>query len=347
MSNQISFKYLDSKDYDKWDTYVDHHPEGTFFHLSGWRDVIAEVFSHRPHYLMALRDGLVVGVLPLFEQRSVLFGHTLVSTPFCVYGGPIADDDECRIALETRALEIAQDINVDYVELRYRHPVASSSPWVDHCQHASFHCPIGEGEDQILTSIKRKQRAVIRHSLKNNLTHEVQTNPDECYDIYAESVRNLGTPVFSRSLFRTLQERFGNQCNALVVKDDNGTPVSAVLNFYYKNAVFPYYGGGREVARELKSNDYMYYQLMVESGAAGYQAFDFGRSKIGSGAHAYKKHWGMDERTLNYKVALIKKKELPDLSPNNPKYQLMIKLWRRFPLPISKTIGPAISKFLG
>ncbi len=334
-------------DFVQWDEYVHQHSQGSFFHLSGWITVISQAFKHKHHYLLATKNGNVVGVLPLVEQKSHLFGHALISTPFCVYGGAIADNKIIEHKLEMAAYQLGCELNVDYVELRDREQKTSYAPWVEHCHHATFSCPIAETPEEILTAVKRKQRAVIRHSLKNGLTWENFSNPELCYDIYAESVRNLGTPVFTKKLFILLSEVFREQCETLVIKTAEGKPISSVLSFYYKDEVLPYYGGGTLDARALKSNDYMYYQLMCIAKAKGQLRFDFGRSKNDSGSYKYKKNWGMQEETLHYRIALVKNQDMPNLSPNNPKYKYFISLWQKLPLWLSRIIGPNLSKYLG
>lgn len=347
MTQKLKIRPLNQQDMSAWDDYVDHHPDGSFFHLMGWYHVISAVFNHKPHYMVAECNGKIVGVLPLFEQKSRMFGHALISTPFCVYGGAIADTLELKNQLEHAALELGQSLNVDYVELRDKTPTEDKSPWVTHCRHSTFSSTLAETPEEILTNVKRKQRAVIRHSLANHLSWDSSDNPSVCYDIYAQSVHNLGTPVFNKKLFDALKQAFGERCETLIIRDENREPVSAVLSFYYKETVLPYYGGGTHAARDLKSNDFMYYQLMCLAKERGMKVFDFGRSKVDSGAYHYKKHWGMDEEKLHYRIALVKAKELPNLSPNNPKYRLFIDLWKKMPLGLSRQIGPQISKFLG
>ncbi len=344
---ELEIKRATYSDFPQWDEYVHQHSKGSFFHLSGWIKVIDEVFHHKHHYLIAIQNGSVVGLLPLVEQKSRLFGHALISTPFCVYGGAIADSQYIERKLEDSAYNLGCELNVDFIQLRDREYKESEGPWIEHCHHSTFSCHIEETPETILTSIKRKQRAVIRHSLKNDLHWDNSTNPQLCYDIYAESVRNLGTPVFSDKLFVKLTEIFGEQCETLVIRDGDNNAVSSVLSFFYKNEVLPYYGGGNFSARSLKSNDYMYYQLMCLAKAKGYTKFDFGRSKQGSGSYNYKKNWGMEEEQLHYRIALVKSKEMPNLSPNNPKYRYFISLWQKLPLSVSRLIGPYLSKYLG
>ncbi|MFV0448222.1 MAG: FemAB family XrtA/PEP-CTERM system-associated protein [Vibrio sp.] len=347
IAQQSEIRTATSEDLSLWDAYVHQHPKGSFFHLSGWITVITHVFQHRQRYLIAMQNDQVVGVLPLVEQKSWLFGHALISTPFCVYGGAIADSETIEHQLEAAAYQLGCQLNVDYVELRDRDYKQSQSPWVEHCHHSTFFSPIADTPDEILAAVKRKQRAVIRHSLNNGLDWDNQSNPYLCYDIYAESVRNLGTPVFSKQLFILLTQVFSKQCETLIVRSRDGVPISSVLSFYYKGEVLPYYGGGTADARTLKSNDYMYYQLMCLARNKGQQRFDFGRSKNDSGSYHYKKNWGMQEQPLHYRIALINSREMPNLSPNNPKYRYFISLWQKLPLWLSRVLGPYLSKYLG
>ncbi|MDV7102896.1 FemAB family PEP-CTERM system-associated protein [Vibrio sp. TH_r3] len=347
MIADLKIRKITDQDFANWDKYVDSHVQGSFFHLTGWIEIARSVFGHKHHYLVAESNHGIVGVLPLIEQKSLIFGHALVSTPFCVYGGVVADNDEIRIALEQQAYQLGCSLKVDYVELRDKQEYSIEGPWLSHCHHSTFSCEIEETPEQILTSVKRKQRAVIRHSLKNDLTWSNSDDPKLCYDIYAESVRNLGTPVFSQKLFTTLKSVFSDRCETLIIRDDVGQAVSSVLSFYYKDTVLPYYGGGNRQARDLKSNDYMYYQLMCIAREKGFTSFDFGRSKNDSGSYKYKKHWGMQEDKLHYRIALVQSKERPNLSPNNPKYKLFINLWQKMPLQLSRIVGPMLSKYLG
>src|SRR5947207_11372288 len=114
----IAVRPLAPKECDQWETFVDQCRDATFFHRIGWRDIIEDVFGHRCHYLVAERDGKWTGVLPLAAIRSWLFGHALVSLPFAVYGGPAANDHESARALISAAEKLAQELGVDYLELR-------------------------------------------------------------------------------------------------------------------------------------------------------------------------------------------------------------------------------------
>ena len=90
------------------DEYVQRAVGGTFCHLSGWQRVVERTWGHANHSLLAMRDGQVVGVLPLFHVQSRVFGSMLISSPNAVYGGVVADDQPARLALLQRAKQVAE-----------------------------------------------------------------------------------------------------------------------------------------------------------------------------------------------------------------------------------------------
>ena len=335
---------LEEADHEAWDRFVRAAPDATFFHLSGWRRVIERVCGHRAHYLCARRDGEITGVLPLAEIKSRLFGHSLISTPFCVYGGAVAATPEERAALETHACGLAERLRVDYLELRNLAP--SAGEWGGKDLYVTFRKRIATDDEANLKAVPRKQRAMIRKGIDAGLESRVDRDVDRFYDMYAESVRNLGTPVLAKRFFAALLEEFGEAADILTVTS-NGTPVSSVLSFYFRDEVLPYYGGGTADARDLKANDFMYWELMRHATKRGVTLFDFGRSKLGTGSYSFKTHWGFEPQTLKYQYHLVRAKNVPDLSPMNPKYRAMIATWKRLPVPLTRVLGPLVARYLG
>jgi FemAB-related protein (PEP-CTERM system-associated) len=328
-----------------WDAFVLAHPDGTFFHRSGWAEVLRRAFGHRTHYLIARSGGAVRGVLPLAEIKSMLFGHALVSTPFCVYGGILAADGEAKQALEEHACALARRLGVKYLEMRNRsrqHP-----DWPVKDLYVTFRKPISPESEQNLNAIPRKQRAMVRKAIQRGLQAEIDTSVDRGYDMYSQSVRNLGTPVFSKKYFNVLQDVFREDCEILTVTTSSGNPVASVLSFYFRDEVLPYYGGGTHEARTVAGNDFMYWAVMDRARGLGKTLFDYGRSKRGTGAFDFKSNWGFEPTPLCYEYFLVTAKEMPNLSPTNSKYERFIRAWKRLPVPVTRMVGPHLAKFLG
>lgn len=329
-----------------WDAFVLAHPEGTFFHRSGWADVISQSFGHKTHYLMAMRGSEIRGILPLTEINSRIFGRSLIANAFCVYGGPLCLDQDADEVLDQAAWEIARERNISVLEYRSRTRVRPD--WVvKDGVYVTFRKSLSASNDDNMKAIPRKQRAMVRKALDRGLSGVLDQTSDRFFSMYSESVRNLGTPVFSPKYFKQLMHEFGSDCEIVTIEHE-GQPVSSVMNFYYKGEVNPYYGGGTLAARHLAANDFMYWDVMRRAvDDRGCSLFDFGRSKVGTGAFSFKKNWGFVPEPLNYEFKLASGVEVPDINPLNPKYRLMVATWQRLPLWLANRIGPLVAKDLG
>ena len=344
MSQSIQIKRLTDADCPRWDDFVNAHPAATFFHLADWKKVLERAFKHKTHFLFAESGGEIVGTFSLAHVKSLLFGNALISLPFAVYGGVLAESDEIQQLLEDKACEIAEKYQVDHLEVRNLQP--QRDDWAKKSLHVTFRKEIAADNDENLKNIPRKQRAVVRKGIKSSLVSEIDDNVDRFYALYSESVRNLGTPVFSKKYFKVLKEIFGDQCEVLTITHE-GQPVASVVNFYFRDQVLPYYGGGGMGARKFKANDFMYWEVMRRACDKGLKWFDFGRSKKETGSYSFKKNWGFEPEPLHYEFKLVNSGSVPDLNPLNPKYQFFIKTWKKLPLPVANIVGPHLAKYLG
>lgn len=331
------------------ETFVMGMADGTAFHRPAWLKAIERGTGNRAHMLAAVApSGRIAGLLPLTHMRSWLFGQALVSSGFAVDGGILADDAAVIAALANAAQGMARDRGVGSAELR-----GGPQPGAGWTMHEGSHCgfvrPIAADDEAELLAIPRKHRAELRKALANPALR-VQVGRDEAlvrahYNVYAQSVRNLGTPIFPALLFREVLSAFGEDADILLVIEDD-RPVSAVLTLYHQGRVMPFWGGGIADARRLRSNELMYYRLMSHGRARGMTLFDFGRSKVGSGQAAWKKSFGFDPVPLAY-YHWSASHERRDINPNSARYQRRVELWKKLPLRVANLLGPFISRGLG
>jgi FemAB-related protein (PEP-CTERM system-associated) len=344
MSAEVTVRALEAKDLARWDAYVRSHPDATFFHRAGWKRVIEDAFGHRTHFLLAERGGEIVGVLPLAEINSRLFGHSLGSLPFCAYGGILADHDPAWRALDDAAQVLARQLRVGALE--YRNQAARHDRWPTKDLYVTFRKAIEPEIEANMNAIPRKQRAMVRKGIKAGLVGEIDADTTRFFQAYSASVHRLGTPVFSRKFFRLLKDEFGDDCEVLTITLD-GNVISSVMSFYFRDEVLPYYGGGVAAARAVAGNDFMYWDLMRRACERGLKVFDFGRSKRGTGSFDFKKNWGFEPTPLYYEYFLVADQAVPDINPLNPKYRLFIQVWKKMPRALANAIGPHIVKNLG
>jgi len=324
-----------------WDEYVNRHMAGTPFHLTAWQRVIERAFRFKARHLFIEQDGAIRGVLPLFLISNILQGKTLISTPFAVYGGPCADNEQTANELRAAACRMAENEGVQYLELREQWSI-SHSGFQTKKLYVTFDLELPHSVDQLLRGFPRDTRYMIRKAQKNDLRAVVDPQHFETfYQIYSRSFHHLGTPIFSKRLFEIILEEFGEQCELTTVWQGTKA-LAAVLSFRYRDWILPYFGGSLVESRPLAANNFMYWEVMKRAVEKGVRYFDFGRSKLGSGSYEFKTQWNMRERPLPYQFFLVRRNSMPNFSPANPKFKLSIALWKAMPFELTQKIGPAL-----
>jgi FemAB-related protein (PEP-CTERM system-associated) len=222
----------------RWDEFVMAQPAGTLFHLTAWRDILASSFGYEPLYLWVRESKQVSGVLPLFLVKSLLFGRSLVAMPFGVYGGIIATDEHTGRILMNEAMSLASKLQVRFLEMRGNpygefdvpaHANGSASAWSRKDLYFTFVSEIAPSDEANLARIPRKQRRMVRQGEKHGLKAVFDNSRlSEFYDVYAASVRNLGTPVFGYAYFQNLLAAFGDSCKILLI-EHQGIVVAGVM----------------------------------------------------------------------------------------------------------------------
>ena len=333
----------DNSRIDEWDAYLEQHAEGTIFHLSKWEDAVVQTFGHRSQPLWALQGNTPVGVLPLYLVNT-LKGKALVSVPYAVYGGVVADHPDIARALVEEARVLAVRHKCRYVEMRKRESNDLDLPEVD--LYVNFSKRIPETAEQILESIPRKSRASVRNARKKfKLRSEYTQDLDILHDLYALNVRRLGSPVIPFNFLENLRSQFGEAMEVQHVFFE-GHVVCCVLNFWWRDTVVPYYSGCELEYFFTQCNNFMYCDLMEEALRRGYSYFDFGRSRRDTGPFAFKVNMGFEPQTLHYQYILLGLSEVPKINPANPRFELPRRIWSHLPLALTKIVGPQVLKFI-
>jgi FemAB-related protein (PEP-CTERM system-associated) len=323
-----------------WDRFVLENPRASFFHLVGWKRIIEKTFGHKARYLYCERDGKITGIAPIFECSNWLIGRCFISTPLAAYGGIVALDAESEQALLDHSKRMAQSASAEYLELRYRGGGLLDGFHANQL-YVTFTTPLFSDSDSNLKRLPKDTRYMIRRAEKGGLRIQQGVGQlDAFYELFAQSMHRLGTPVFPRALFRNILDEFPHHTQLMIVHNGSEA-VTGVLSFFFRDTILPYYAGATPEATRLAANNFMYWQLIKWAGEQGFHTFDFGRSKKGTGAFAFKSQWNMNAEPLDYQVFLVKRKTVPNFSPVNPKFQGAIRLWQNLPLPVTKWLGPS------
>jgi FemAB-related protein (PEP-CTERM system-associated) len=340
----VEVSELEPGEQDQWDRFVQSSPSGTLCHLTGWKTVVESALGHRSFSLVARGERGIRGVFPISWVRNKLFGDCLVSMPLGVYGGICADDEDSYFSLLKAGSDLADRLGVQYLEMRNRtEDFPTGLPGRD--LYVTFTQDLAPGPDKLLQGLPRDTRYAVRKSLKAGLDWIEDLSLDEFYEIYAQSVHRLGTPVFSKDLFTRFQAEFPKQWRLFGVRKGK-TAIAGVFCFQFRDQMMPYYGGALAEFYKDSPNNFMYWNLISQSCREGFRVFDFGRSKRGTGAFQFKESWSMEQTALPYRYHLARAKDVPQMSPVDQKFRLPVTVWKKLPFAWTKVLGPRVIRWI-
>ncbi len=336
----------DAHDEAAWEQFVQSRQEACGYHVVAWGGLISRVFGHRVYYLMARdQEEQVRGVLPLVFMKSPLFGCFLTSIPFFNYGGVLFETVDARDALLNTAAEIARGLEATHIELRQT--VSLEIDWQVRSHKVSMRLELPQRYEDLLKAFSSKLRSQVRRGEKEGMTSRLGGLDllDDFYQVFARNMRDLGTPVYDKGFFREILQSFSKGARICAVYL-NDRPVAAGFVIGFRGTLeIPWASSDRRYAR-LAPNMVLYNAVLQYACTEGYQEFDFGRSTLNSGTYRFKEQWGAKPLTLYWYYWLSEGTKPPELNPQNPKYQLAIRMWRHLPVPVTKLVGPAIVKYL-
>lgn len=341
----VTIRAADDSDREDWDSFVHSRDDASFYHLFGWRDFYRDVFGKDTHYLVALSESnRLLGILPLVRQTSLLFGDYMVSLPFFNYGGVISESETVRNELVKAAISIGNDMGLSHIEFRDKRPYEGLPVRQD---KVAMWLDLPDSKDKLAKSLGAKCRSQIKRPKRKNPIiqkggHELL---DDFYRVFSRNMRDLGTPVYAKCMFREILNRFPEQAQIVLIRLRE-RPAAAAFLFHHRNITeIPWASTMREF-NAISVNMLLYWEVLCEAIRHGSLHFDFGRTTIDSGTYRFKKQWGAEPMQLFWHYSLREGKEMPGLSPSSGKFDVAIKVWRRLPLWVTELVGPHIVRNL-
>jgi FemAB-related protein (PEP-CTERM system-associated) len=332
------------QDADRWNAFVATAPDGNFYQRYEWQQVNHQLLGHPALSLMAERDDRVVGVLPLVHVRSRLFGSILSSMPFVNLGGPAAEDPAVEELLVSDACRRAEAMGCDYMEIRTNRALGDL---VAVSTKVSMTVPLDGGADVVWEGFSRKHRKNVRRAQQEDL--EIRSGGmellDPFYHLMERSWRALGTPLYRKDYFAGILERFGSDI-LLFVAYHEGAPVATALNGLFGDTVEGIWAAVDPAHRKLQPNYVLYWAMIQHVAESGFRRFHLGRSTADSGAAQFKARWNAAPEPLFWNYHLVGAGELPNLNPDNPRYDLAIRAWRKLPLVVTRAVGPHLARLI-
>jgi FemAB-related protein (PEP-CTERM system-associated) len=307
-----------------------------------WLTVLRDGLKHEPIVIEAHRGGTLVGMLPLSLVNSLLFGRYLVSLPYVNWAGIVCESADVAQALIDRAVTLADELDVRHLELRHEAEVQHPALTQRMDTKANMRLKLtGSAQD-----VWQQLRSVVRTQIRKGQGQgfEVQWGSVELlgdfYEVFAQNMRDLGTPVYGRGLFRSILAQFPGEAELCIVRLA-GLPVAAAVAVHGDGITEVPSASVERAYRSTAANSFMYWELIQRAIGRGQRVFDFGRSTIDSGTFAFKKKWGAEPEPAIWQY-YRRKGEVSDIRPDGGKYDRLIQVWKRIPVSVTKIIGPPI-----
>jgi FemAB-related protein (PEP-CTERM system-associated) len=322
--------------------YVKESRPALLSHHPGWLLVLQQGLGHKPYCLEAVQGGKTRGILALSYMRSLLFGRFLVSLPYLNYGGALADDDRAAGVLIDAAVRLARQWKVRYLELRHESLHQNPALTGRLCDKVHMRLALPKAPGELWDGLNSKVRSQVRKGQKNGLTAHwggVELLP-EFYAIFSRNMRDLGTPTYGRGLFRSALEQFGDRAELCVVRGEGKALAAALLLHGYGTTEVPSASSLREY-NHTNANMLLYWHLLERAVQRKQSHFDFGRCSADSNTYRFKKQWGAEPTAADWQYHLLSG-SAGEMRADSPKYQRLVRCWKRLPVWLTRLLGPHI-----
>jgi len=313
-------------------------------------------------------DARIIGILPLVHLKHLVFGNNLISMPFLDLGGVLADSEEAEEALLGAAVELGNTLGVSTIEIRHLQPeLRLSQPLAASWQRdlsqdesppeTSYYTrshkvrmllDLPDSSADLMKSFKTKFRTKIRLPEKKGCSAKFGSDEliDQFYSVFIKNMRDLGSPVHSRQLFKNVVKAFPKQTRICVVTADR-KPVAAGIIISFKDTVYNPWASSLKEYTSIRPNTLLYWKFLEYACDSGYDFFDFGRSSPDGNTYKFKEQWGAVPIQLHWHF-IYSGKTLPENdSPDNPLYKKAISVWQKLPVSATRILGPMIRKHIG
>lgn len=317
-------------------------------HDMDWLTILNRGFGHRAYSITAeTPTGFACGGLPLALVQSALFGKFLVSLPYLNSGGIWAENPAVAQALIDLAVQLADDLDVKHLELRhecrFEHPAFN----YERTDKVHMRLALPTSPELLMASFKSKLRSQIKKASENPF--EVHFGGQELlsdfFNVFARNMRDLGTPVYSKNLFREILSSFassstGSKAELCVVRLNDQAISGALLVHHAHRTEVPSASALRQF-NPTNVNMWMYWQLLQRAIEQGSTEFDFGRSTIGAGTYKFKEQWGAKPSLAVWQY-YVRKGDPAQMRPDSSKNQRLVEIWKKLPVWLTRIVGPSI-----
>ena len=344
-------RILASHEEQGWENFVKSHPAANLYHSLLWRDVIEKIFHHRPIYLIAEGQQGVTGILPMFLVKMPVLGSKLISLPYDIgSGGPLANDESSELVLTQRAIELAKEFQVQYLQLRCGTPMAS-------IENLGFQVDepvlISEmelsGEEEVLAGFSKDHRKAIRKAetrgVQIRTAHSLE-DFENFYQVYLVVFRDFGTPPYGGDYFPVLHERLASTgAVRLLLAEVDGRCIGGLLLFCWGKNLVSKFAACLPQFVDKRAYPLLYWRAIQLGMELGCRRLSWGTSsRDQTGLIAFKEGWGSKTHpALVYSLPI--QSQMPSLAKYYDSDGFERRVWKKLPIGVTSVIGELLNRW--
>ena len=325
-----------------WEAWYNEQEFQSLSRHPRWMEVFRKALGHSPYCIEQTEAGRTTAMVPLALMKSWLFGRFLVSLPYLNLGGVIAEPGKDASGLVSRAIDLADELNVRHLELR--HEVELPNERINHRFDMKVHMrlELPRTLSELWDSFRPKVRNQIRKGTKSGVTTHWGSHDllGEFYSVFSQNMRDLGTPVFAKRLFETILHEFPESSELCVARIED-KPVAAALLIHGNGVTEVPSASSIRRYNSTCANMTMYWHLISRAVEKKQHQFDFGRSTVDSSTFTFKKQWGALPHPALWQF-YVRKGSVHSMRPECGRYSAAIRVWRKLPVVLTNALGPSI-----
>lgn len=295
----------------EWDSFIITQKGSLFSHLYEWTEILSATYG-LPFFRLVSRKrdtGKITGALPLILFSQPDADKRLISLPYTDSAGIIADNKEAFRLLLTAALNLADKNGAVHLELRQgavefaiafpEH--AKEREHVPHAFKVGLSRPLPATTEMLWAGLGSKVRNQVRKARRSRCSATVGETElvDDFFDVFSENMRDLGSSVHARSLFKSMSEQLATK---IIVVHIDRIPAAAAMIFHHNGTLFNPWASSIRRFRPLCPNMLLYWTMLAYGVEIGCYHFDFGRSSPGAPTYRFKGQWGAEVQPLTWHV---------------------------------------------
>jgi len=288
-----------------------------------YRDFLRKVTGSEACYLVARREGQIVGMLPAFLKRNPDYGNVLNSLPFfgsnggATCGADTRDKEDVKRLLIEAFHDLANEENVilsTIITSPFEDDIAvyENPRYYDYKDHRIGQVtplPAGKDDEEIdealTAAIDSVRRRNIRKAQKETVTYRHSGDIDDLVflaEVHKQNIQAIGGRAKDWSVFQAIHECFEYDDDYRVyVAEFEGQRIAALLIFYHNLTVEYFCPATVHEYRNFQPNSLLIYQAMKDTARMGYAHWNWGGTWPSQDSlYDFKKRWGTKDYPYTY-----------------------------------------------